>query len=322
MKKKVEATVKNSKLGVSSPSKETSIGKRIKRHWQLYLVFLVPLVLVICFSYVPMYGIIIAFKDYMANKGIWGSDWIGLKHFTSFFGSYNFSRLLGNTLGISAYSIIAGFPIPILLAIALNECRNVRYKKTVQMVTYAPYFISTVVLVSMLTLILAPKTGLVNNFLAALNMERIDFIAVPSMFKSIYVWSGVWQGMGFSAIIYIAALSGIDPSLHEAAVVDGATKLKRIWHIDLPGIMPTIIITLILSTGSIMNVGYEKVFLMQNPANMPTSDVISTYVYRIGLINSQYSLSTAVGLFNSVVNLILLVTVNAIARKVGDTSLW
>lgn len=299
-----------------------SILQRIKKHWQLYLVFLVPLALLICFSYVPMYGIQIAFKDFVATQGIGGSEWVGFKYFTEFFGSYQFKRLLGNTLGISLYTLIAGFPIPILLAIALNECRSVRYKKTVQMITYAPYFISTVVLVSMLTLILAPKTGLVNNGLAAMGLEKINFLAVPGMFKSIYVWSGIWQNMGFSAIIYIAALAGIDPTLHEAAVVDGASKLKRIWHIDLPGIMPTIIITLILSAGSIMNVGYEKIFLMQNPANMPASDVISTYVYRIGLINTQYSLSTAVGLFNSVVNMIILISVNAVARKVGETSLW
>lgn len=298
------------------------LSKRIKKHWQLYLVLLVPLAFVICFSYIPMYGIQIAFKDFMANKGILGSDWVGLKHFEAFFSSYNFRRLLGNTLGISIYSLIAGFPIPILLAIALNECKGIRYKKTVQMVTYAPYFISTVVIVSILSLVLAPKTGLANNILESLGMDSVNFLAVPSMFKSIYVWSGVWQGMGFSAIIYIAALAGIDPTLHEAAVVDGASKMKRIWHIDLPGIMPTIIITLILSAGSIMNVGYEKILLMQNPSNMPTSDVISTYVYRVGLLNTQYSLSTAVGLFNSVVNMIILVFVNAVAKKAGETSLW
>lgn len=303
-------------------AKIISLQKRIQKHWQLYLIFLVPLSLVLCFSYVPMYGIIIAFKNFVATKGILGSEWVGLKYFEEFFNSYNFERLLTNTVGISFYSLIAGFPIPILLAISLNECKKIRFKKTVQMVTYMPYFISTVVVVSMLSLALAPKSGIVNSVIRAFGFEEQNFMAIPSMFKSLYVWSGIWQGMGFSSIIYIAALAGIDPTLHEAAVIDGATRIQRIWHIDLPGIMPTIIILLILSAGSIMNVGYEKILLMQNPSNMSASDVISTYVYRMGLVNAQYSLSTAVGLFNSVINFIILVSVNAIARKVGETSLW
>lgn len=299
-----------------------SLWKRIKRHWQLYVLLIIPIGLVICFSYIPMYGVQIAFKDFVATKGITGSEWAGFKYFEQFFGSYNFKRLLSNTIGISLYSLLAGFPIPIILALMLNECRNLRFKKAVQMITYAPYFISTVVLVSIMILMMAPKTGLLNNLIEALGGERIDFFAVPGYFKSLYVWSGIWQGMGFSSIIYIAALSGVDPSLHEAAVIDGASKLQRVWHIDIAGIMPTIVITLILNAGSLMSVGYEKILLMQNQLNMSTSDVISTYVYRIGLINSQYSLSTAVGLFNSVVNMLLLVLVNAFARKFSETSLW
>lgn len=299
-----------------------SLSKRIMKHWQLYLVLLIPLALVICFSYIPMYGVQIAFKDFIPTKGIGGSDWVGLKYFQQFFSSYNFKRLLGNTLGISIYSLIAGFPIPIVLALSLNECRSMRFKKAVQLITYAPYFISTVVLVSIMMLILAPKTGLLNNVIVALGGQSIDLFAMPQYFKSLYVWSGVWQGMGFSSIIYIAALSGVDPALHEAAVIDGATKLQRIWHVDLAGIMPTIVITLILNAGSLMNVGYEKVLLMQNQLNMPSSDIIATYVYRMGLVSRQYSLSTAVGLFNSIINLVILIAVNAFAKKVSEVSLW
>lgn len=299
-------------------------GKEIKKHWQLYLIFAVPLAFIICFSYVPMYGILIAFKDFIATKGILGSPWANpfFKYFKSFISTHNFSRLIGNTIGISIYGLIAGFPMPIILALLLNECKALKFKKTVQMITYAPHFISTVVMVSILTLILAPKTGIVNNVIASLGGERIDFFARPELFKSLYVWSGVWQGMGFSSIIYIAALAGVDPSLHEAAVIDGATKLQRIWNIDLPCIAPTIMINLILNVGSIMNVGYEKVLLMQNPLNRSSSDIISTYVYRMGLESGQYSLSTAVNLFNSVINLVLLVIVNKIAQKIGETSLW
>ena len=310
----------------SLPKKETKkpspFWKQVKKHWQLYIVFAVPLAFLICFSYIPMYGIIIAFKDFTATQGIFGSPWAGMKYFNQFFNSYQFVRLLSNTLILSVYGLIAGFPIPILLALSLNECKNVRFKKAVQMVTYAPYFISTVVLVSIMSLMLAPKTGLVNHIIVALGGTEINFMGEPTLFRHLYVWSGVWQSKGFSSVIYIAALAGIDPTLHEAAVIDGASKIKRIWHIDLPGIAPTIIINLILNTGSIMSIGYEKVLLMQNSLNMSKSDIIATYVYRIGLEDRQYSLSTAVNLFNSVINCILLVVVNQIARKFSETSLW
>lgn len=298
--------------------------KQILRHWQLYLVLLVPLALILIFSYGPMYGLQIAFRDYSTRKGITGSTWVGFKHFQAFFATHQFSRLLSNTIVTSLYSLLAGFPVPILLAIMLNECGSRRYRKSVQMITYAPHFISTVVMVSVILLVISPaKNGILNNIMAAFGAtERVDFIAKPAYFKSIYVWSGVWQSMGYNSIIYLAALSGIDPSLHEAAVVDGASRMKRIWHIDLPGIMPTIIILLILNCGSIMNIGYEKILLMQNNLNMSSSDVISTYVYRTGLVNAQYSFSTAVGLFNSVINTALLVIVNTISRRVGETSLW
>ena len=298
--------------------------KRLSRHWQLYLVLLIPVALLIIFSYGPMYGVQIAFKDFKVRQGIWGSKWVGMKHFENFWGTYSFKRLITNTLTLSVYSLVAGFPIPILLALMLNECGNLKYKKAVQMITYAPHFISTVVMCSIILLVVtSANNGILNNMLAALGAtERVDFITKPNYFAHIYVWSSVWQSMGYGSIIYIAALAGIDPSLHEAAMVDGASKIKRIWHIDLPGIMPTITILLILNVGSLMNVGYEKVLLLQNDLNMSASDIIATYVYRQGLEGAQYSFSAAVGLFNSVVNTILLVSVNFITKKLGETSLF
>ncbi|MDR1599060.1 MAG: ABC transporter permease subunit [Oscillospiraceae bacterium] len=296
--------------------------KRIRKHWQLYLLFLVPLASALIFSYGPMYGIVIAFKNYVVSDSIWGSQWVGLKHFREFMGSYNFPRLMKNTVGISLYGLLAGFPVPIIFALLINECPNVRFKKTVQMITYAPHFISTVVMVSLIVMFLNPRSGMLAKALTSLTGQRIDYMSAPRYFKTIYVWSGIWQSMGFSAVIYIAALAGVDASLHEAAVVDGASKLRKIWHVDLPSIMPTIVILFILSFGSVMSVGYEKIFLMQNQLNMSTSDVISTFVYRMGLQQAQYSFSAAVGLFNSVINAALLVIVNQIARRVGETSLW
>jgi putative aldouronate transport system permease protein len=299
-----------------------SAGQKILRCWQLYLLLLLPMAVIIIFSYGPMYGLQIAFKNYRPRDGFLGSAWVGLQHFRTFFSNFQIKRLILNTLGISVYSLIAGFPIPIILAILINECTHKGFKKTVQMVTFAPYFISTVVMVSMILMFLGVYGGPINTFLAAMGRERIDFMGKPELFKSIYVWTGIWQGAGYSSVIYIAALSGIDPSLYEAAIIDGANKFQRIIHIDIPGIMPTIIILLILSCGGLMSVGFEKIYLMQNQLNMSTSDVISTYVYRMGLENAQYSFSTAVGLFNSVINTVLLVSVNQIARRVGETSLW
>jgi putative aldouronate transport system permease protein len=269
-----------------------------------------------------MVGLQIAFKEFNVVGGIWNSPWVGLKHFKEFITSYQFPRLIKNTLGISLYSLIAGFPVPILLAVMINECTNTKFKKAVQLITYAPHFISTVVMVSVVLMLMAPRAGMINNIIALFGGERIDFIAKPEYFKSIYVWSGIWQSMGYNSIIYIAALSGIDPSLYEAATVDGASKLQRIMNIDLPGILPTIIIQLIMQCGRLMNVGHEKVLLMQNNLNMSSSDIISTYVYRIGLENARYSFSAAVGMFNSVINTFLLILVNSISRKVSETSLW
>ena len=296
--------------------------QQMRRCWQLYLIMLLPMLVIIIFSYGPMFGVQIAFKEFRARDGIWGSPWIGFIHFQNFFRSYQFRRVITNTLGISLYGLIAGFPIPIILAILVNESARTRFKKAVQLITFAPHFISTVVMTGMILMFISVYGGPINNFIAAMGGERIDFIARPGMFKSLYVWTGIWQGMGYSSVIYIAALSAIDPSLYEAATIDGASKFQKIRYIDIPGIAPTIIILLILNCGSIMSVGYEKILLMQNPLNMAASDVISTYVYRMGLENAQYSFSAAVGLFNSLVNASLLVAVNQVARKVSETSLW
>jgi len=269
-----------------------------------------------------MYGVQIAFKDFIANKGISGSPWVGFKHFERFFESYYFWRLLWNTLGIGLYQLLVGFPIPIILALLINEVRSKKFSRFVQTITYAPHFLSTVVMVGILFIFLSPETGLVNKLVVWLGGEPIPFLTMPEWFKSIFVLSGVWQQMGWSSIIYIAALTGIDPQLHEAARVDGANRWQRIIHINLPGLIPTITILLILNMGTLLNVGFEKIFLMQNSLNMSASDVIATHVYRKGIIDGQYSYSAAVGLFNSVINFTLLVIVNTIARRINKTSLW
>ena len=296
--------------------------RRMQRQWQLYLFLLLPVACVVIFNYVPMYGIVLAFKNYRPNKGILGSPWVGMKYFNQFFNSPSFLLLLKNTLILSLYSLLASLPVPILLALCLNEVRIPWFKKTVQMVTYAPYFISTVVMVGMLIQLMNIRTGFFNHLIQIFGGTPVDFMAIPSLFRTIYVFSGVWQGMGYSAVIYIAALSNVDPQLYEAAIIDGANRLQKIIHIDIPAILPTIVLMLIMSLGNVMSIGAEKVYLMQNNLNLSTSEIISTYVYKIGLINGQFSLSTAVGLFNSVINFVLIVIVNTIARRLGDTSLW
>ena len=276
----------------------------------------------VVFAYAPMYGIQLAFKNYRVKQGIWGSPWVGLEHFQRFFSAYNFKQLIGNTIGISVYSILVGFPIPIIFALMLNYLKNKFMKKTVQMVSYAPYFISTVVMCGMIAIFLNVDTGIFNTIRNLFGLESVDFLAKAEWFKSIYVWTGVWQGMGWSSIIYISALSGVDYQLHEAAIVDGATKIQRMIHVDLPSIKPTIIMLFILQMGSVMNVGFEKVFLLQNSLNQSSSSVISTYVYNVGLINQDYGYSTAVGLFNSVINLILIVASNQLSKRLTQESLF
>jgi multiple sugar transport system permease protein/putative aldouronate transport system permease protein len=287
-------------------------------------MLLLPVVYLLIFHYWPMYGIQIAFRNYNVVDGISGSPWVGLTHFERFIGSYMFWPVIRNTIILHSYELLATFPLPIVLAMALNQVRLQWFKRSVQMITYAPHFISTVVIVGMLVVLLDPRTGLLNNFLALFGVEPLDLLGNPDYFRHIYVWSGAWQNLGFAAIIYLATLSSIDPQLHEAAVVDGASRIKRMWHIDLPGIMPVAVILLILNIGSILSIGFEKVLLMQNSLNLSASEVIDTYVYKVGLAAPlpQFSYAAAIGLFRSVVGLILLVLANQIARKFAKSSLW
>lgn len=298
-----------------------SLKKKIIRHWQLYLIILLPLIYLAVFKYKPMLGIQIAFRDYNFRDGIWNSKWVGMKHFINFFKSPQFSRVLLNTLGLSLYNIIVGIFPPIILALALSYVRSKIWGKTVQMVTYMPYFISTVLVVGILNQLFS-LNGPINNMIVALGGEKIHFMGEAKLFKTMYVFSDVWRMTGYNAVIYISALAAVDQQLHEAATVDGANIWQRIWHIDIPSILPTAVILLIMACGKVLSLGYEKVLLMQNDMNMQTSDIISTYVYRVGLQSMQYSYSTAIGLFQSVVSLILLVSVNAISKKVNETSLW
>ncbi|WP_460578474.1 ABC transporter permease [Humibacter ginsengisoli] len=294
----------------------------LRRHWQLYLLTVLPLAYFVIFKYVPISNAIIAFKNYSPVLGVWGSPWSGITNFQAMIQNPVFPTLISNTLILSGYAILASFPIPLILALALNEVRLRWFKKTVQMVTYAPYFISTVVVVSMLILMMAPRLGVVSQVFGFFGIPAPDFLGNPDYFRHIYVWSDVWQTAGYSAVIYMAALSGIDPALYEAARVDGASRLRKIWHVDIPGIMPTAMIVLILSVGNIMAIGFEKVYLLQNPLNLGQSEIIATYVYKLGILNADFGTATAIGLFNSVINLVLLLLVNWVARRVSGSGLW
>ena len=299
--------------------------RRIRANYQLYLFLLLPAACVVLFHYVPMGGIVLAFKQYNIRKGIWGSPWVGFKYFNRFFGSYQFGRVIGNTLSVSFYSLFASFPIPILFALVLNAVPLPRFRKTVQTVTYMPHFISTVVMVGLLMQIFNPRMGLFGIVYKALFGEMApDLFGKPAAFRHLYVWSGVWQSTGWASIIYFAALSSVDRGLHEAAQIDGASRFARVLHIDLPCILPTARIMLIMAAGRVMSVGFEKVFLMQNSLNLSASEVISTYVYKVGIVTGggDFSFGTAVGLFNSVVNFALMMTVNFICRRLGGSSLW
>lgn len=299
-----------------------SLWSKISRNWVLYLFLLPTIAYFVIFHYIPMVGVQIGFRDYRAIDGIWRSPWVGLKHFRRFFSSYNFFIVLKNTLALSFLQIIFNFPVPIILALLLNQLRHKRFKGFVQTVTYAPHFISTVVMVGILRAFCSPSSGIINHLIHFFGGEGIYFFAEPSWFRPLYIISGIWQNMGWASIVYLAALTGIDPTLHEAAMVDGASKFKRIMNIDIPGILPVVVVMLILESGRVMSIGFEKVFLMQTPLNLDMSEVISTYVYKVGLLNVQYSYSTAIGFFNSVVNLILIVSVNAFSKKVSNSSLW
>ena len=306
---------------MSSMRRRRGLGTRA--NIELYLFFLMPtLLIILLFRYWPMYGVQIAFRNFIPTRGFWGSPWAGPDHFMRFFRSYKFSVTVRNTFLISLYQLIFAFPFPVILAIMLHQVADPRTRRFVQTVTYAPNFISIVVLIGLLNLFLSPRIGLVNNVISRLGGEPIFFLGKPELFKPLYVTSGIWQGTGWGAIIYIAALSGVSPDLYEAAIIDGANRFRRIWYIDLPSIAPTIIILLILNTGQMMSVGFEKAFLMQNPTNLDTSEVISTYVYKVGLVGGQFSFGAAVGLFNAAVNLFLLLVVNRIARRVSEVSLF
>ena len=293
-------------------------------NWELYLMALLPVIWLIVFMYLPMYGNVIAFKRFVASKGIWGSPWIGFANFERFFTSIKFGNIMWNTFFLNVYDLIVGFPIPIVLALLLHYAPFHGYKKTVQMVTYAPYFISTVVMVGIIFKLFSQRVGLVNVALTALGVPEANFLGSPLWFPHIYVWTNVWQQMGYSTIIFLAALSAVDPELHEAARVDGATIWQRIWHVDLPGILAVVIILLILRLGQILNIGFEKVYLMQNTVNIVASEVVDTYVYKVGLSsrNPNFSYASAIGLFKNVIAFVLLVAVNRFARRRSEISLW
>ncbi len=312
---------------VLSTKPKRPLSARIMDNWQMYVFLAVPLVWLIIFKYVPMYGATIAFKKYDFSVGILGSPWVGLSNFQKFFKSYQFERVVGNTLYLSLVQMVLTFPIPIIFALMLNSVLSRRYKSAVENITYMPHFISTVVLVGILNRVLDINTGMINNVLLrfGVNFDNNLFIGGPN-FRILYILSGVWQSTGWGSIIYMAALSSVDPELHEAATIDGASRFKRVWYIDLPTIIPTIAITLILRCGSLMSIGFDKAYLMQNDTNLVASEVISTYVYKVGLTAesgpSNTSYATAIGMFNSVVNLIALLTVNKIADKVSGSGLW
>ncbi len=295
--------------------------RMVLSRWQLYALLAPAVVTTLLFHYYPIYGIQIAFKNYRNSRGIWGSSWVGLKHFQSLFSYVNFDDILRNTISISLYSI-AVFPCAVIFALMLNEVRNLRFKRGVQMISYAPHFISTVVVVSMLQIFMQRSNGLINNVIAMLGGERIDFLSIPQYFSTIFVWSGVWQNLGWNAIVYIAALAGVSAELLEAARIDGANRLQIIWHVNLPHIFPTIVTLLIISTGSVLSVGFEKIYLMQNSLNLDASRVISTYVYEMGIENAQLDFATAVGLFNNAVNIAILLIVNTVARKISKISIF
>lgn len=297
------------------------LGKDLKRYREAYILMLPVVLFYLLFCYKPMYGIIIAFKDYSPGAGIWGSEWVGLEHFRDFFDSYYFGRILKNTLVISLTSIILGFPAPIIFALLLNEIKNPRFKRIIQTISYMPHFISTVIVCGMITMFVSEK-GIITYILTLFGGEKVSMLTNPDYFVPIYVLSGIWQGLGWGAIVYLSALSGIDPQLYEAARIDGANRWKQTLHVTLPGISGTIIIMLLLRMGSIMGVGYEKIILLYNAGIYETADVISTFVYRKGLLEAQWSYSTAVGIFNSVINFIIVVAFNKISKKLTEISLW
>lgn len=302
-----------------------SLGYRIRKDWSknkgLYLLVLPVVIFYILFHYKPMYGAVIAFKDYVPTLGVMESPWVGFDNFIRFFKSVYFGRLIRNTVLLSLYNLILGFPAPIILALLLNEVRNKKFKSLTQTVTYLPHFISLIVVTGMLT-DFSMTTGLFNDIIAFFGGERSPLLQNPNLYRTIYVLSSIWQEIGWGSIIYLSALAGVDSQLYEAAEIDGAGKWKQLIHVTLPAIAPTIIIMLILKTGSLMNMGYEKTILLYNPATYDTADIISSYIYRIGLLEQDWSYSTAIGLFNSAINFALLLFTNKLSKRFSETSLW
>ncbi|WP_079912773.1 sugar ABC transporter permease [Paenibacillus sp. 32352] len=304
-----------------SPTALQTIRADWRRHWTIYLMALPVIAYYVIFHYGPMYGLQIAFKDFQPAKGIWGSPWVGFKHFESFFNGIYFGRLIKNTILINIYELLFGFPAAIVLALLLNEIRNSVFKRFVQTVSYLPHFISIVVVAGMMIDFLS-RTGLINQILGTFGIEPVDFLKEAGWFRFLFVSSGIWQGVGWGSIIYLAAIAAIDPTLYEAARMDGAGRWKQTLHVTIPGIMPTIAILFILQMGNMLSVGSEKVLLLYNPLTYSTADVISTYVYRKGVLEASYSFTAAVGLFNSVVSFILIVAANSVTKRLSENKLW
>ena len=313
MKKEERAAV------LKSPGK--NLGKRIIRHWEFYLLLLPGIVLTVIYKYIPMYGVQIAFRDYNAVDGFWVSAWVGLKWFEKFFTNYRSFRMIKNTVLLSLYSLLWSFPIPIFMALLVNQVRHKKFQRTVQTILYAPHFISVMILCGMLRIFLSPYGGLINTIVSLFGGNgNVNYIDQASSFRTIYISSGIWQDAGWGMIIYLATLAGVDASLHEAAKVDGASAWQRMIHIDIPALIPIIVIQLIMSFGSLMSVGFDKAFLLQTDLNKEASEIIATYVYDQGMLKAMYSFSTAVGLFNTAVNLVLLTCVNKICKKLSNVS--
>ncbi|WP_242973336.1 ABC transporter permease [Clostridium thermosuccinogenes] len=298
--------------------------RRIRRNWGLYLLLLPSVVLVLCFAYKPMYGIIIAFKDFKPALGITGSPWADpwYKYFLKFFKSYQFKTTITNTILINLYSLAVNFPLPIIMALLINQMQAKRFKRVFQTITYMPHFISTVVMVGLILIFLSPGSGLLGNIYKLFGMEAPNLMGKAKAFTSIYVWTDAWQHTGWDSIIYIAALSTVDVCLYEAATIDGASKWQKLFYIDIPMLIPTAVILLIMRVGNLMSLGFEKVYLMQNNLNLSASEVIATYVYKIGINSAQYSYSAAINMFNTIINFLLLICVNQISKRVSENSLW
>lgn len=314
--------IEKHRVRAAKPAKKSLLWKRTVRDKYLLLLLAPTMIYLFIFKYLPMFGIVIAFKQYNVFKGIWASEWVGFKFFAMFFANPDAYEIIRNTFLLGAYKLIFGFPAPIILALMLNEVKITVYKRFVQTVSYLPHFISTVVVAGMLTMFLSPTSGLVNEIVKAFGFAPINFLQQAGMFRTIYVASEIWQDLGWGSIIYLAALTTIDPQLYEAAEIDGANRWKQTLHVTLPGIAPAIVILFILNVGRVLEIGFEKVFLLYNPATYETADIISTYVYRVGIVQGNFSYGTAIDIFMGIISLIFIYSANYLSRKIGETSLW